>query len=95
MTISALNLNIIFLTLCTLAAVFSVPSTNTVAEVDTPIETCVTLNSGSASLATELIVSLSTADGTGEKKHILFNYMYSFFTQLQVETISLCLRERK
>ena len=57
--------------MCHLAAVFSVPATDAVAEVDTPIDACVTLNSGSASLATELVVSLSTADGTGETKHIL------------------------
>ena len=57
--------------MCVIAAVFSVLATDAVAEVDMPIDACVTLNSGSASLATELVVSLSTANGTGETKHNL------------------------
>ena len=57
------------ITLLLLAAMFSIPASETVAEEDTPFDACVTLISGNASLATELVVSLTTADGTGKIKH--------------------------
>ena len=49
------------------AAMFSVPATDTLAEGDTPFDACVTLASGSASLAVQLVVSLTTFGTSGER----------------------------
>ncbi len=45
------------------------PAAGAPAEADTPFSACAILSSGVASLAVEVVVSLTTADGTG--KHVM------------------------
>ena len=64
---------------------FSIPAMETVAEADTPFQACVTLNSENASLAVQLVVSLTTDNGTGKTKNIKDTKISPFNTAISGE----------